>query len=624
MADAESTVQGQAGSPRRIGRYQVVAELGAGGMGKVYRAIDPNLGREVAVKTVHAAGLDGPGARVRFDREARALAALRHDHILAVHDYSGLDADPIYLVTELIDGDDLSAILSRRGRLSAAAAVAVLRAVASGLGAAHGIGLIHRDVKPANILVSRTGRVVLADFGVARPPTAPSAEGSTQSLTFAGTPGYMSPEQIEGRDLDARSDLWSLGATAYELATGERPFAGRNLHEALGRALEGDYRLASTQPELDPELAALIDRCLARDRDRRPSNAAEVVAALDRLAARVGGTDLAILVTELPAPELARADTALAQPSSPSRARKRAVAASLTLAVIALALVAFVMGRRTKEEPEAEADPVVGINTVLPPDAGTVAVVSPSPAPAPAIVPSTPSPSTPSPSTPSPPAPSPKRTPTQPPSPRIPVIPLPPGGGSRDPATLDAATQRELQALLMEANTASVNGDHARALAAAEKVIARTESRMALYMATQAACELGDAARARRYYPRIIDANLSKVVFDLCAVKDIFVNDEAKNSRWAVFNRLNRNKTKAHEAQTKGDFAAMLTAAKAIIADAQDQDDRFAGHEFAVRAACGLGDAGAAQKYLAGTDTGDQSDLVDYCQRKHGITVTRP
>jgi hypothetical protein len=189
---------------------------------------------------------------------------------------------------------------------------------------------------------------------------------------------------------------------------------------------------------------------------------------------------------------------------------------------------------------------------------------------------------------------------------------------------LPAQEQAELQGLLGKANELFVQDDYAGALAAAEKVIARVDSRMAYFEATEAACMLGDATRARRYYGKIGDANLEKVTLDLCAAKDIFVTEAARNSRWAVFNRLQRARGAAAAALGKHDWAAALAAAKVLIADGQDQDDRDDGHEYAVRAACGLGDAAAAQKYLAGAEASDQSGLIDDCRRNHGLTLTAP
>src|SRR6187551_2141411 len=210
-----------------IGHYRIDAQIGAGGMGVVYRATDLRLNRPVAIKFL-AAEMLGATARARFQREAQTASALNHPHILTVHDVGEL-AGRQYLVTELVDGGTLDEWVARLdGRHDWRRIVELLAGVGDGLAAAHEAGILHRDVKPANVLVSKSGHAKLADFGLARP----TDEGAgAMSYTVAGvalgTIAYMSPEQASGRRLDARSDVFSFGVLLYEMLEGSGPFVGR-------------------------------------------------------------------------------------------------------------------------------------------------------------------------------------------------------------------------------------------------------------------------------------------------------------------------------------------------------------------------------------------------------------
>jgi TolB-like protein len=228
----------------RLGPYEILSPLGAGGMGEVYRARDARLGREVAVKVLPALSAGSPEALLRFEREAQAVAALSHPNILALHDF-GKEGGVMYAVMELLEGETL------RERLESAAipprkAVEYAQQIARGLAAAHDRGIVHRDLKPDNIFLTRDGLVKILDFGLARPAgetaAADSASGAslTQSGTVVGTPGYMSPEQIRGKAVDQRSDLFALGAILYEMLTGQRAFSRANPVETMMSVLQDD------------------------------------------------------------------------------------------------------------------------------------------------------------------------------------------------------------------------------------------------------------------------------------------------------------------------------------------------------------------------------------------------
>src|SRR5215471_3449807 len=221
-------------SGTRLGPYEILSALGAGGMGEVYRARDPRLGREVAIKILPA-GLAGESERLRrFEQEARATAALSHPNILAVFDIGSQDNSP-YIVSELLDGETLRARLNT-GPLPVRKAVESALQIARGLAAAHDHGILHRDVKPENIFITRDGHVKILDFGLAKlTMPEPSTLGISAQTTLVavtgrgvllGTLGYMSPEQCRGGAINARSDIFSFGAVLYEMISGKPAFRG--------------------------------------------------------------------------------------------------------------------------------------------------------------------------------------------------------------------------------------------------------------------------------------------------------------------------------------------------------------------------------------------------------------
>ncbi len=234
-------------SGTRLGPYEILSPLGAGGMGEVYRARDTRLGREVAVKVLPVHRAQDPDAVARLEREAQAVAALSHPNILAIHDL-GKDQGVFYVVTELLEGETL------RNRLASSAlpwrkAVEIGAAIADGLSGAHLKGVIHRDLKPDNIFLTRDGRVKILDFGLARlspvmsqqdQTSAPTTPPQTEPGILMGTVGYMSPEQARGLPADTRSDVFSLGSVLYEMLTGRRAFSRPTAPETLTAILNED------------------------------------------------------------------------------------------------------------------------------------------------------------------------------------------------------------------------------------------------------------------------------------------------------------------------------------------------------------------------------------------------
>ncbi|HUL78133.1 MAG TPA: serine/threonine-protein kinase [Vicinamibacteria bacterium] len=273
----------------RLGPYEVVSSLGSGGMGEVYRARDPRLGRDVAIKVIGGEGPPNPERLRRFEQEARSVAALQHPHILAVHDVGTYEGRP-YLVLELLEGETLRERLSR-GALPLRKAVEVAVQICDGLAAAHAHGVIHRDLKPENVFLVREGGVKLLDFGLAKLLEAPEAGGSeaaTETATdrgvWVGTAGYVSPEQLRGQGATARSDVFALGAVLYEMLTGQRAFRGATKADTLAAILEKDPpAMALASGSVPAPLERVVLRCLEKDLDDRFQSARDVAYALEAL-----------------------------------------------------------------------------------------------------------------------------------------------------------------------------------------------------------------------------------------------------------------------------------------------------------------------------------------------------
>ena len=260
------------------GRYRLIELLGQGGMATIYRAVDTQLGRDVAVKLLRSEYLRDPDFSSRFRQEAQAAASLSHPNVVTVYDY-GADASGPYIVMELVDGEDLATILKSSGALPPRQVARIGSAVARALAAAHAAGLVHRDVKPGNILIGRDGQVKVADFGIAR---AIAEAQLTLPGTTMGSVHYFSPEQARGESATASSDIYSLGIVLYEMLTGVRPWEGDSA-AAVGLA-----RLSGPVPDptlvrasVPSELAAITRRAMALDPAARFSSAGSMADALD-------------------------------------------------------------------------------------------------------------------------------------------------------------------------------------------------------------------------------------------------------------------------------------------------------------------------------------------------------
>ncbi|MDP8943303.1 MAG: serine/threonine protein kinase, partial [Actinomycetota bacterium] len=257
------------------GRYRILRRLGSGGMATVFLAEDERLGRQVAVKRLHA---DGPEHAVeRFEREARLGASLNHPNVVAIYD-TATDPEGVLIVMEYVDGETLGRALAR-GPLDRGRALAVLRAVAAALDHAHGHGVVHRDIKPANVLLGTDGRVKLADLGIA---TAAERTHITRTGTVLGTPSYMAPEQLEGREVDSAVDVYALAALAFEALGGRKARVGRTPLEIAHRvATEPPPDIREVWPDAPADVAEVLVAGMARDPAERPASAGELI---DRLA----------------------------------------------------------------------------------------------------------------------------------------------------------------------------------------------------------------------------------------------------------------------------------------------------------------------------------------------------
>ena len=265
--------------PAQIGRYQIKAELGHGGMSVVYLAHDPVIGRDVAIKVLLSNLSSQPAARARFEREARIVAALEHPAIVPIYDFGEQDGQP-FLVMRYMSGGSLADLLSY-GRLNLQDTAHIVRRLAGALDEAHARGIIHRDIKPGNILFDSHGEAFLTDFGIGKL----YEDGQNMTITGSvvlGTPAYMSPEQALGRPLDPRSDVYSLGAVMFEMLSGALPYKGpTSISVAMKHVNEPVPDLRAWRPELAEACAAVVAKAMAKDPDERFATAGELAAAFD-------------------------------------------------------------------------------------------------------------------------------------------------------------------------------------------------------------------------------------------------------------------------------------------------------------------------------------------------------
>src|SRR5450631_4137868 len=269
-----------------LGSYEIVAQIGAGGMGEVYQAHDSNLRRDVAIKVLPEAFARDPERLARFRREAQLLASLNHTNIATIHGLEDSNGTS-YLVMELVPGETLAQHIKRDGPVPVEEALTIAKQIAEALEAAHEKGIIHRDLKPANVKLTPEGKVKVLDFGLAKAfagDTSTEDMGNSPTLSMAatmqgvilGTAAYMSPEQARGKSVDKRTDIWAFGAVLYELLTGKQAFHGDDVTDILGAVLrmEPDW---SQLPEATPAaIRTLLRRCLRKDKRQRISDATDV------------------------------------------------------------------------------------------------------------------------------------------------------------------------------------------------------------------------------------------------------------------------------------------------------------------------------------------------------------
>lgn len=279
------------------GRYRAAESVGSGGMATVYRGVDTVLDREVAIKVMHPHLAARDDARARFRREAKAIARLKHPNIVDVYDFSTDDDEEAYLVTEFVHGMTLTEFANRHGPLLPQAAALIGHAVAGAMTHAHTAGLIHRDIKPDNLMISRKGEIKLMDFGIA---TAMDMEQMTATGAILGSPAHMAPEQIEGAAIDHRVDVFAYGTVLYFLVTGRLPFVASNPHALFRLILECAYDPPSRHnPSIDREFEEIIATAMARSPEERWSSMAAIQAALGRYLQHFGLDEVPTLLPAL-------------------------------------------------------------------------------------------------------------------------------------------------------------------------------------------------------------------------------------------------------------------------------------------------------------------------------------
>ncbi len=320
----------------RLGPYEILGPIGAGGMGEVYRAKDPRLGRDVAIKVLPASFSADADRLRRFEQEAKAAGLLNHPNITIVYDIGSHDGAP-YVVQELLEGETLRAELAG-GRFSSRKAIEYALQIANGLAAAHDKGIVHRDLKPENLFVTREGRVKILDFGLAKltqtetgsgPQTnLPTATAGTEPGVVMGTLGYMSPEQIKGKPADPRSDIFAFGAILYEMLSGKRAFHADSAGETMAAILKEDPPdLSVTNQSISPGLERVVRHCIEKNPERRFQSAHDLAFDLEALSGTSG--------------------TAAAAAMPVLRSRRRRMFALGGVAALLLAGATFWAGRRT-------------------------------------------------------------------------------------------------------------------------------------------------------------------------------------------------------------------------------------------------------------------------------------
>ena len=398
-----------------LGQYELLEKVGHGGMAVVYRGLDLSLKREVAVKVLHHHLAEHQEARDRFEREAHAVAKLRHDNILEIFAFSGKTAEESYIVTEFIDGSTLKEFISDHSLKYAEIGAMIALQVCGALSHAHSLGVLHRDVKPENIMIRRDGVVKLTDFGIAQML---DLRRMTVTGQLLGSPAYMSPEQVEGKPLDFRTDVFAVGIVLYQLVVGDLPFRGRNPHEILKRIAECRYTdPRQANPQVGNELGRIINKAMAREKEDRYADITEMLTALEHYLAHSGITDARgelsrffaapvsyeVALRERLVDHLGRrgrdhlgsnrvhalecfnrvltidpdnADV-MAELNRVSQRRRRARVAAMVVAVVAVALAAFWVRQRLTRDDVRPLGAGLAADVPAIVDAGVVAIVAP-------------------------------------------------------------------------------------------------------------------------------------------------------------------------------------------------------------------------------------------------------
>ncbi|MFI5090709.1 MAG: protein kinase [Terriglobales bacterium] len=443
-------------SLQKIGRYNITGELGKGAMGVVYKATDPNIGRTVAIKTTRldTHGIDAESLLQRFKNEARSAGTLNHPNIVTIYD-AGEQEGVFYIAMEYIEGETLHGLLSQHRSLPVEKVIEIIRQVCAGLDYAHAHGVIHRDIKPANIMLAASGSVKVMDFGIAK-------AGGTMTATgqVLGTPNYMSPEQVKGKPIDGRSDLFSVGVLLYEMLTGEKPFDGQNVTTII-------YKIVSENPipprELDvtihPGLNAVVTKALAKAPDERYQTGAALAADLANyksFGTESGATQLLstaafpaaggrTVATPAPPPAGPPAPVAPAAaapaPAPPSPTVQQASAPGMNMRVLAGVVVLLLIAAltawrvyRRHQQPGQEAAATQALPAVQQPATAPPPAPPAETAPAPATPPETPSAET----TPAPEPPQPQSAPRPASKPKAKTAAVPPAPAPQPAPAADA------------------------------------------------------------------------------------------------------------------------------------------------------------------------------------------
>ncbi len=337
----------------RIGRYQITKELGRGAMGVVYLAVDPTIGRNVAIKTIRLGEVTDPEERAklreRLFREARSAGILSHPGIVTIYDMEEHD-EVAFIAMEFVDGPTLDQLLSKRDPIAPERLMSILRQTAAALDYAHAKGIVHRDIKPANIMIASDGTVKITDFGIAKVTT---SQQYTQTGTILGTPNYMSPEQVQGLAVTGRADEFSLAVIAFEMLTGDRPFTGEHLTTVVYKIVaEEPPPVQRLNPTLGPQIDTVLRRGLTKKPEGRYTSCIEFVNGLDAACAntqgwknlpRGGNLNLPTVISEAPTRTTAyRAGSTTEEVVERRRSRWKWVLPFVAALVVALGLIGLI------------------------------------------------------------------------------------------------------------------------------------------------------------------------------------------------------------------------------------------------------------------------------------------